>query len=78
QGVGVRDFTEAAAGREGIGGWVRNADDGAVEAFAEGDEEALLRFERAIRLGPAGARVDNVLVTSEVPAGRVAMFTIRA
>ncbi|MGE3843059.1 MAG: acylphosphatase, partial [Vicinamibacterales bacterium] len=56
QGVGFRFFTEAAAVREGIGGWVRNADDGAVEAFAEGDEEALLRFERAIRLGPAGAR----------------------
>jgi len=77
QGVGFRFFTEAAAVREGLGGWVRNLEDGGVEAFAEGDQEALLRFERAIRSGPAGARVDHVVVTSEVPTGRAPVFTIR-
>jgi acylphosphatase len=37
QGVGFRFFSQAAASREGIGGWVRNRADGCVEVLAEGD-----------------------------------------
>lgn len=77
QGVGFRFFTEAVALREGLGGWVRNTADGRVEAYAEGDDEAVLRFERALRTGPAGARVDDVTVTIEAPGGRAPMFSIR-
>src|SRR4051794_12086895 len=52
QGVGFRYFTRAEAMREGLHGWVRNAADGGVEITAEGDREALDRFERAVRRGP--------------------------
>jgi acylphosphatase len=69
QGVGFRFFTADAAGREGIHGWVRNLPDRRVEVAAEGDAEAMERFERAIRHGPPGARVDEVDVTENVPAG---------
>jgi len=34
QGVGFRWFTEAAASREGLHGWVRNLPDGRVETTA--------------------------------------------
>ena len=37
---------EAAAAREGLHGWVRNLPDGRVEITAEGDAEAIERFER--------------------------------
>ena len=54
QGVGFRYFTQDAALREGVTGWVRNLPDGRVEALVEG-EEAVTRLERALRSGPRGA-----------------------
>jgi acylphosphatase len=76
QGVGFRYFTVAAAAREGVRGWVRNLPDGRLEVAAEGDAEAVDRFERALRHGPPGARVDDMDVTDNVPAGATG-FTIR-
>jgi acylphosphatase len=76
QGVGFRWFTEAAAARDGIHGSVRNLPDGSVEALAEGDADAMERFERAIRQGPPGARVDRVEVDATMPSGRDTGFTV--
>ena len=58
QGVGFRWFVRDAAMREGVAGWVMNLPDGRVEAFVEGDAEAVTRVERALRSGPPGARVE--------------------
>ena len=77
QGVGFRFFTERAAVVEGLGGYVRNSGDGSVEALVEGDADAVMRFEQALRLGPPGARVDLVDVTEERPSGRSPLFVIR-
>jgi len=60
QGVGFRYFAWDAAKREGLTGWVCNMPDGSVEAVAEGEREALDRFEAALGRGPAGARVHAV------------------
>jgi len=76
QGVGFRFFARDAAAREGIQGFVRNLPDGAVEIEAHGDYEALIRFERAIRRGPTGARIDDVLVDSAPPSERHNGFRI--
>ena len=76
QAVGFRFFTEDAARREGLHGFVANVPDGTVEAEAEGDLDALERFERALRTGPPGARVDTVDVEARPPTGRTAGFTI--
>ena len=77
QGVGFRYFTEAAAVREGILGWVKNMPDGRVEVSAEGDAEALERFERSLRHGPPHARVDGVDVDEMIPTGRETGFHVR-
>jgi acylphosphatase len=77
QGVGFRYFTEAAAAREGIHGWVRNLPDGRVEASAEGEADAVDRFESKLRHGPPGARVEDVDVEDTVPSGRDAGFSVR-
>jgi acylphosphatase len=76
QGVGFRWFAESAAAREGLHGWVRNRPDGRVEALAEGDVEALERFERALRHGPPAARVDDVDVDEAPPTGRDTGFSV--
>ena len=69
QGVGFRWFTKDAARREGLTGWVRNLPDGRVEALVEGDEEAVVRVERALRAGPRSAHVDTVAVDDQEPGG---------
>ena len=76
QGVGFRWFVQHAAAREGVTGYVRNLPDGTVESYAEGEAEALTRFERAIRSGPPGARVTNVDVEIEDPSGGYKDFSI--
>ena len=76
QGVGFRYFTQDAARREGVTGWVRNRPDGSVEAFVEGDDEAVVRIERALRSGPRGARIDTVYVDTEDPSGAYRDFSI--
>ncbi len=77
QGVGFRFFTEAAASREGLCGYVRNLADGRVEALVEGCAAAVARFERCIRQGPPLARVDAVTTEGLHPTGRFGGFAIR-
>jgi acylphosphatase len=77
QGVGFRYFTEACAMREGVAGWVRNTTDGRVEVTAEGDVDAIGRFEGRLRHGPPGARVDEVTVDDLPPTGRASGFFIK-
>lgn len=77
QGVGFRWFAHDAALREGITGWVSNLPDGRVEAYVEGDDEAVARVERALRRGPRGARIDEVQVDTEEPTGALRDFSIR-
>ena len=77
QGVGFRYFVQEAADREGVTGYVRNLPDGSVEAYVEGEAEAVIRVERAIRMGPGGARVTHVNVDDEEPAGAYKGFSIK-
>jgi acylphosphatase len=77
QGVGFRFFTEAAATREGLHGWVRNLPDGRVEIEVAGDADAIARFERTVRNGPPGARVSHVQVDETVPPRGETGFSIR-
>lgn len=69
QGVGYRMYAADAARAERLTGWVRNLPDGRVEVFAEGDAEALSRYEWRLWQGPPGARVDDVEMEDVPPAG---------
>ena len=60
QGVGFRWFVEKEARAIGVGGWVRNNDDGSVEVLASGSEEQLARLRKSLQAGPRAARVDEV------------------
>jgi acylphosphatase len=76
QRVGFRMFAEDAAQRENIRGYVRNQHDGSVEVVAEGDFDAVTRFEMAIRRGPLGARVDEVETAELEPSNRFSSFSV--
>jgi acylphosphatase len=57
QGVSFRASMKDAAIRFGVGGWVRNRDDGAVEALVQGEEANVERLLAWARMGPPGAEV---------------------
>jgi acylphosphatase len=69
QGVFFRDSTQKEASSKGVNGWVRNRDDGAVEAVFEGDEEAVAALVEFTRSGPSRADVERVDVEDEEPEG---------
>jgi acylphosphatase len=77
QGVGFRFFVERTAALEGLHGWVRNTPDGRVEIQAEGEREALDRFERHVSHGPPAARVEHVDVTDCGATGLDTGFSVR-
>ncbi|SFP75718.1 acylphosphatase [Tranquillimonas alkanivorans] len=60
QGVSFRAWTQGEAEELGLAGWVRNADDGAVEAWLEGPEDAVRAMVERLNQGPLPARVDTV------------------
>jgi acylphosphatase len=76
QGVFFRDTTRRMASSRGLGGWVRNAPDGTVEAVFEGDGAAVESMVRWCREGPRGAVVERVEVVDEEPEG-LSDFRIR-
>ena len=76
QGVGFRYFIQDAAVREGVTGYAHNLADGRVEALVEGELDAVTRVERAIRSGPAGARVENVESDVLTPSGAFKSFRV--
>jgi acylphosphatase len=76
QGVGFRYFLVDSARPLGLQGWVRNRSDGAVEVVAEGERKKLERLLQAARQGPRHARIDNVEVDWQPPAGGLTRFDL--
>lgn len=62
QGVGFRYYAQDEARELGLRGWVRNLADGRVEAQAAGPAEAIARFAAALRRGPRGALVTDLVI----------------
>jgi acylphosphatase len=69
QGVFFRDSTREHAEELGLSGWVRNTEDGRVEAVFEGESEAVRQMIDWCESGPSSADVDNVSVEEETPEG---------
>ena len=76
QGVFFRVETRDRARSLGLAGWVRNANDGSVEAAFEGPSERVQSMLDWCRRGPSGAQVEDVSVEWEEPQG-VGDFEIR-
>jgi acylphosphatase len=60
QGIGYRQGCRHTARSLDLVGWVRNLDDGRVEVFAQGSEQAVDRLLEWAWVGPSMARVTGV------------------
>ena len=60
QGVSFRYFTQQAARRLELTGWVKNLADGTVEVRVAGDRQVLARFRQRLEEGPRFGRVDGI------------------
>ena len=60
QGVGFRYFVQRSAARHQVRGYVRNLDDGRVEAFAQGVERAVEAFKHDLITGPTYSSVEDI------------------
>jgi acylphosphatase len=69
QGVFFRDTTRRQAETRGVAGWVRNREDGAVEAAFEGEPDAVEAMLTFCRQGPGRAQVERAEEFEEEPEG---------
>ena len=60
QGVGFRFFAQRSAARHQVRGYVRNLDDGRVEALAQGSESAVEAFKHDLTAGPSYSSVEEI------------------
>ncbi len=77
QGVGFRAFTADHAEKRGLTGWVKNLNDGRVEAVVEGPTAKVAELLVLLKRGPMAAKVDKVEVTDEKPTGEFKSFDVR-
>lgn len=76
QGVYYRANTRDAARDRGVAGWVKNLDDGRVEAVFEGPREAVESMVKWCHDGSPRAQVEDVTVEYGEPEGETG-FEVR-
>jgi acylphosphatase len=76
QGVGYRFFTQRAAARHQVLGYVRNLKDGRVEALAEGEAGAVEDFKHDLLTGPTYSKVEEIEETVVDPTNLYSSFRI--
>jgi acylphosphatase len=67
QGVGYRESCVHEATMLGVVGWIRNRNDGSVEALLHGHADRLAPLRDWLRRGPPGAVVADLVVTEAPP-----------
>jgi acylphosphatase len=77
QGVGFRYFVYKNARRNGLTGWVRNLEDGSVEAHFEGQKDAIDKVIELCKVGPAGSNVKDVILDWSEPEGSWSEFDFK-
>ena len=76
QGVSFRDATRSQAEQLGLSGWVRNTQDGQVEAVFEGDPDTVQQMVEWCKSGPSSADVEDLSVNNEQPEN-LSSFEVR-
>ena len=76
QGIGFREWVRRTARTHGVRGWVRNREDGRVEAVVTAEDVVLERFEAVLRAGSALSRIESV-ETSDIEETPFSDFEVR-
>lgn len=77
QGVGFRHFTYKTAISLELTGWVRNLEDGCVEAVAEGPRQRVEEWLDALKKGPPASKVAGLTIQREIVEGVFERFEVR-
>ena len=77
QGVWFRASTKQKASQLGLIGWVRNINDGCVEAVFEGEETLVKEMIEWCQHGPPRANVENVEIKDQNLTNSYDDFTIK-
>jgi len=77
QGVFFRAATRRAAADLNLTGWVRNMDDGRVEAVLEGEDSDVEKMIAWCKVGPPAAKVEKVVTAEEHYTGGFQDFSIK-
>ena len=77
QGVFFRSFVHRCARELGLTGYARNLPDGTVEVRAEGERQQLEKLVGYLRVGPTGARVDEVVTDWSEYTGDYSGFGVK-
>ena len=76
QGVGFRAFVRNRAIKNNVTGWVKNLNDGSVEALLSGSQENLNKLIEITRRGTPWSKVSNVVVTYSEDREEYSLFEI--
>ena len=76
QGVGFRSWIKEKADKLKVSGWVRNASDGSVELFLQGDESSVNQLLSLTWEGPNKADVEDVLTQESEEDDLIRVFDI--
>lgn len=76
QGVFFRQTLKVMAKKNDVFGWVKNLEDGRVEAVLEGDEDNVSRLVEWAHGGPANARVEDVNIHNEKFTSEFSSFDV--
>ncbi len=66
-GVGFRAWTKIQAKIIGVTGWIRNNNEGFVEALLQGEEEKVKQIIELIKKGPLVSHIENVEIFWQEP-----------
>ena len=76
QGVGYRFFAQRAAARHQVVGYIKNLEDGRVEAFVEASEKSVEDFKHDLLTGPVYSKVAEIEETVLEPSNLYSSFRI--
>ena len=76
QAVGFRNWIRDNAKKKGLFGWARNASDGSVEVFLQGNEQEINDLLAMSWEGPNLAEVDDVLTQDSKVDDSLASFEV--
>ena len=76
QGVGYRNWVQENAVPKKISGWARNASDGSVELFLQGEDDLVNELLSLCWEGPELADVEDVLAQDSQIDDSISVFEI--
>lgn len=77
QGVGFRWYTRKKAEALALDGWVRNLENGSVEAFFCGEKKNMEQMRAYLAKGPISSRVDSLVCRDEKRVNVADGFCVR-